>query len=394
MSGGMTSGGSAAGTGAAAGAGTGGVPEVGGCDGVTCAREASCETSPAPHCVCPAGYTDPQGDGTVCEDVDECATDNGGCDTLAECKNTPGSFSCGGCPTGYEEQGGQCVDIDECATDNGGCDALTTCKNTPGGRSCGACPGLSCGGSCCAAPPANAVSVCDESDACAVECRSGYHSCSGSPRTCYPNADVLHCGSSCAVCSQPNATASCTNGACTYSCPAGLALGCLHPDGRPVCSKWDFESNTVEGFAINAANTTGSDGRFATSTKHATSGSRSLAVGYVGTDSNELVEVKLKLCPGGQGLDLSKRTLSLDLFAETASGSTPFGSNSGNYISVTGKGGEYFGGCDSVTPTSDTAFKWTCPASAWPTDTAEITFVLRVFAKWSGTFYLDNIKLQ
>lgn len=312
-----------------------------------------------------------------------------------ECKNSPGSFSCGVCPDGYEEVEGECVDIDECQTDNGGCDPLSECKNTPGGRSCGDCPDLSCGGSCCPVAPANAVAVCD-GGSCAVACKTNYHACDGAPSVCYPNADTKHCGSSCAVCSQPNATASCSSGACSYSCGAGSSLGCVYPDGRPVCSKWDFESNTVEGFAIVTSGTTGSDGRFATSTKRATSGSRSLAIGYTGNDSNEVVEVSLPLCPGGQALDLTKRTLTLDVFAETATGVTPYGSGSsnGNYIRVRGKGGDYYGGCDSVTPASDTAFRWECAGSGWPTDATEITLIFRVFAPWSGTFYVDNVKLQ
>ena len=33
-----------------------------------------------------------------------------------------------------------CVDVDECWSDNGGCDALTSCTNTAGGRVCGSCP--------------------------------------------------------------------------------------------------------------------------------------------------------------------------------------------------------------------------------------------------------------
>ena len=31
-------------------------------------------------------------------------------------------------------------DVDECLTDNGGCDSKRTCTNTPGGRTCGDCP--------------------------------------------------------------------------------------------------------------------------------------------------------------------------------------------------------------------------------------------------------------
>jgi hypothetical protein len=44
------------------------------------------------------------------------------------------------CPTGYTGTAGNCVDIDECLTNNGGCDPHTTCTNTPGSRTCGACP--------------------------------------------------------------------------------------------------------------------------------------------------------------------------------------------------------------------------------------------------------------
>jgi hypothetical protein len=67
----------------------------------------------------------------------------------AECRincvgNQTANFSCEQCkcPTGFEldEEVG-CRDVDECATDNGGCDALTACRNIVGGRKCGACPG-------------------------------------------------------------------------------------------------------------------------------------------------------------------------------------------------------------------------------------------------------------
>src|SRR6478609_2084197 len=79
---------------------TGGTPV--GCGGVVCAAEAQCTgAAPSAHCVCPSGYTDPRGDGTLCQDVDECANLNGGCNSLVTCKNTPGSFSCGDCPAGY-----------------------------------------------------------------------------------------------------------------------------------------------------------------------------------------------------------------------------------------------------------------------------------------------------
>ena len=64
------------------------------------------------QCICDLGYQQADG-GSSCEDVDECANDNGGCDTL--CINSPGSFSCS-CNTGYMLllDGRSCIDIDEC----------------------------------------------------------------------------------------------------------------------------------------------------------------------------------------------------------------------------------------------------------------------------------------
>lgn len=108
----------------------------GGCDPVTeCTNTIETRICGA----CPIGYS---GTGeTACVDIDECATANGGCDALVTCSNTAGARTCGTCPTGYSGTGDAgCVDIDECSTANGSCDALTTCANTPGGRTCSACP--------------------------------------------------------------------------------------------------------------------------------------------------------------------------------------------------------------------------------------------------------------
>ncbi|NLT33004.1 MAG: hypothetical protein GXX81_06165, partial [Acidobacteria bacterium] len=89
--------------------------------------------------VCPPGYEkDSRG---ICVDINECLVNNGGCDPLTTCTNTPGGRTCGACPAGYTGSGlAGCVDINECLVDNGGCDPLTTCTNTPGGRTCGDCP--------------------------------------------------------------------------------------------------------------------------------------------------------------------------------------------------------------------------------------------------------------
>ena len=55
--------------------------------------------------------------------------------------NTAGTRTCGPCPQGFTGDGlNGCVDIDECLSNDGGCDPLTTCTDTPGSRSCGECP--------------------------------------------------------------------------------------------------------------------------------------------------------------------------------------------------------------------------------------------------------------
>ena len=108
----------------------------GGCDArTTCTNRPGSSTCGS----CPQGFTGNGDDG--CADVNECETDNGGCDENAECNNTEGSFTCGDCAEGYTGGGDSgCVDINECLTDNGGCASQAACNNTPGGRTCGNCP--------------------------------------------------------------------------------------------------------------------------------------------------------------------------------------------------------------------------------------------------------------
>ncbi|XP_058980408.1 latent-transforming growth factor beta-binding protein 4 isoform X2 [Musca domestica] len=84
---------------------------------------------------CPAGFTFSRDDPSKCEDIDECSLP-GVCQY--QCRNTNGSYECL-CPKGYRlENGRDCQDIDECAENNGGC-LGGECINHNGGHEC-RCP--------------------------------------------------------------------------------------------------------------------------------------------------------------------------------------------------------------------------------------------------------------
>ena len=74
-----------------------------------------------------------EGDTRVCDDVDECAIDNGGC--AQSCQNLEGSFQCS-CAEGYtlNADGSACDDVNECAINNGGC--AQRCANEVGAYAC------------------------------------------------------------------------------------------------------------------------------------------------------------------------------------------------------------------------------------------------------------------
>ncbi|XP_066275435.1 uncharacterized protein [Branchiostoma lanceolatum] len=84
------------------------------------------------ECFCADGYV-LDGDGVSCKDVDECASNNGGCEQT--CTNTVGSFQCS-CNSGFTLSSNNltCDDIDECVTNNGGCSM--NCNNTIGSFEC------------------------------------------------------------------------------------------------------------------------------------------------------------------------------------------------------------------------------------------------------------------
>ena len=74
-------------------------------------------------CICDQGW-ETDGSSPMCNrDVDECQQPDPVCskDPPVACFNSPGGFSCGGCPAGYTGNGFYCSDINECLVNNGGC---------------------------------------------------------------------------------------------------------------------------------------------------------------------------------------------------------------------------------------------------------------------------------
>ncbi|GAA6073351.1 signal peptide, CUB and EGF-like domain-containing protein 2 [Tachysurus ichikawai] len=97
-----------------------------------CHIDAICQNTPTSYkCTCKSGF---KGDGTQCEDIDECDSEfNGGC--VHECNNIPGNYRCT-CYDGFHlaHDGHNCLDVDECLVNNGGCQH--ECVNTMGSYEC------------------------------------------------------------------------------------------------------------------------------------------------------------------------------------------------------------------------------------------------------------------
>ncbi|XP_077996690.1 uncharacterized protein LOC144449997 [Glandiceps talaboti] len=84
-------------------------------------------------CVCLDGYETDQ-----CTDINECAVTHGNdCSDKATCKNTKGSYECK-CNNGWQGNGTHCDDVDECNDLNlNTCDRQkATCTNTDGNYTC------------------------------------------------------------------------------------------------------------------------------------------------------------------------------------------------------------------------------------------------------------------
>ncbi|XP_040577951.1 cubilin [Lepeophtheirus salmonis] len=153
-------------------------------------------------CICKQGWKTDGVNPACVVDVNECNGPISPCskDPLVQCINTPGSFSCQSCPSGFSGNGFYCQDINECLNNNGGCSRSPSvdCINTRGSFRCGECPiGYQGNGQTCAfmGPCHINNGGCSPMAVCLVSsgivqcfCRPGYNGMGIGPMGCLPGA--------------------------------------------------------------------------------------------------------------------------------------------------------------------------------------------------------------
>ena len=186
---------------------------------------------------CPNGFSDVAGDGTRCEDIDECARGLHACAAEhATCTNTTGSYECA-CADGFYGDGRVCGPNVPCETDPNVCDALATCSLVGDARVCVCAAGYEGSGGTCSDVDECAKNLCPVGAACtntpgafSCSCASGYVLVGGA---CI---DVDECALGMDNCDDmPNACVN-TPGGFACMCPTGYrgsgvgAGGCVDVD--------------------------------------------------------------------------------------------------------------------------------------------------------------------
>ncbi|XP_071975240.1 signal peptide, CUB and EGF-like domain-containing protein 2 isoform X1 [Engystomops pustulosus] len=182
-----------------------------------CHIDAICQDTPTAYkCLCKTGY---KGEGTACEDIDECDNEYNG-DCVHECTNIPGNYRCT-CYDGFAlaHDGHNCLDVDECRANNGGCQQ--TCVNTMGSYECRCKDGffLSDNQHTCIHRSEEGQSCMNKEHGCAHICRETPRG--GVACDCRPGFELAK--------NQRDCTLTCNhgNGGCQHTCN--------DTDTRPVC---------------------------------------------------------------------------------------------------------------------------------------------------------------
>lgn len=188
-------------------------------EGLVCGENAQCRNlNTRGQCECRTGFASPHGDGTDCEDLDECSSQTHFCQMNTVCVNVPGSHRCDCLPGFTRVDQFTCTERDECSSGRS-CDENAICTNTVRGHSCTCKPGYVGNGTVCRA-------FCDDG------CRNG-GSCVA-PNTCLCSSGFTgdHCDTDVDECSQ--ALSLCHSHSHCVNLPGSYLCDCragFHDDG-------------------------------------------------------------------------------------------------------------------------------------------------------------------